>query len=50
LNPLTYATDMFRAGLFNAYTPILSIEIAVLAVEAVAIFFLAIVAFRRIRV
>ncbi|MFI5420129.1 MAG: ABC transporter permease [Nitrososphaerales archaeon] len=50
LNPLTYTTDMFRAGLFNAYTSILSLEIAVLAVEAVAIFFLAIVAFRRIRV
>lgn len=50
LNPLTYTTDMFRAGLFNAYTPLLSLEIAVLAVEAVVIFFLAIVAFRRIRV
>lgn len=50
LNPLTYATDMFRAGLFGAYTPLLSVEIVTLAVESVAIFVIAILAFRRIRV
>ena len=50
LNPLTYATDMFRAGLFEAYTPLLSLEIVALAVESVAIFIVAIFAFRRIRV
>jgi ABC-2 type transport system permease protein len=50
LNPLTYTTDMFRAGLFNSFTPFLSIEVIVLAVEAVAIFSVAILAFRRIRV
>jgi ABC-2 type transport system permease protein len=50
LNPLTYTTDMFRAGLFDSYTPLLSVEVITLAVESVAIFFLAILAFRRIRV
>jgi ABC-2 type transport system permease protein len=50
LNPLTYTTDMFRAGLFNSYTPFLSLEVTTLAVEAVAIFCVAILAFRRIRV
>jgi ABC-2 type transport system permease protein len=50
LNPLTYATDMFRAGLFNAPTPILPYEIAALALESVAMFVVAVLAFRRIRV
>jgi ABC-2 type transport system permease protein len=50
LNPLTYATDMFRAGLFNAYTSLLFLEIITLGVEAVVIFIVAILAFRSIRV
>jgi ABC-2 type transport system permease protein len=50
LNPLTYATDVFRAGLFNSFTPFLSIEATALAVEAVVMFFLAVLSFRRIRV
>jgi ABC-2 type transport system permease protein len=50
LNPLTYTTDMFRAGLFNSYTTFLGYEVITLGVEAVAIFALAILAFRRIRV
>jgi ABC-2 type transport system permease protein len=50
LNPLTYTTDMFRAGLFNAYTPFLSLEVVTLGIEAAIIFFIAILAFRRIRV
>ncbi len=50
LNPLTYATDAFRAGLFNASTPFVGAELLVLAAEAAAIFVVAVVAFRRIRV
>ena len=50
LNPLTYATDVFRAGLFDASTPFVGVELFVLAVEAAAIFAVAVVAFRRIRV
>jgi ABC-2 type transport system permease protein len=50
LNPLTYTTDMFRAGLFNAFGSFLPLEITTLAIEAVAVFFIAIWAFRRIRV
>jgi ABC-2 type transport system permease protein len=50
LNPLTYATDMFRAGLFNSYTSFLTYEVITLGVEAIAIFVVAILAFRRIRV
>lgn len=50
LNPLTYTTDIFRAGLFGAATPFVAIELGVLAVEAAVMFALAVVAFRRIRV
>jgi ABC-2 type transport system permease protein len=50
LNPLTYTTDLFRAGLFNLSPSLLGLELPVLAVEAVAIFAVAVMAFRRIRV
>ncbi len=50
LNPLTYATDLFRAGLFTAFTPFNLLELGVLAAETVVMFVLAVAAFRRIRV
>ena len=50
LNPLTYTTDVFRAGLFGALTPFNLLELGVLGVEAAAMFLLAVLAFRRIRV
>jgi ABC-2 type transport system permease protein len=50
LNPLTYTADIFRAGLFAVSPPLLALELPVLAAEAVAIFVLAVWAFRRIRV
>jgi len=50
LNPLTYTTDIFRAGLFGLSPTLLGLELPVLAVEAVAIFAIAVFAFRRIRV
>ena len=50
LNPLTYATDLFRAGIFNAFTSLIPVEAGLLAVEGAAIFTTAVVAFRRIRV
>ena len=49
-NPLTYTTDIFRAGIFDAVTPLVSLELLVLGLEAVVMFVLAVVAFRRIRV
>jgi ABC-type polysaccharide/polyol phosphate export permease len=49
-NPLTYTTDIFRAGLFSSLTPMVSLELAVLAIEALVMFVVAAVAFRRIRV
>ena len=49
-NPLTYTTDIFRAGLFDAVTPTVSLEFSVLAIEAAAMFVIAVIAFRRIRV
>jgi ABC-2 type transport system permease protein len=49
-NPLTWTTDMFRAGLFNSYSSLLSIELVTLAIVAAAVFGIAVVAFRRIRV
>jgi ABC-2 type transport system permease protein len=49
-NPLTYTTDIFRAGLFNAVTPTVSLEFGVLAIEAAVMFVIAVIAFRRIRV
>jgi ABC-2 type transport system permease protein len=50
LNPLTYTTDAFRAGLFNAWTPTVGLELPVLAAEAAVMFVVAVLAFRRIRV
>jgi len=50
LNPLTYTTDIFRAGLFGVATSVVATELAVLAVETAVMFALAVVAFRRIRV
>jgi ABC-2 type transport system permease protein len=49
-NPLTWTTDMFRAGLFHTFTSTLSIEVVVLAVVAAIVFGIAVIAFRRIRV
>ncbi len=49
-NPLTYTTDIFRAGLFDALTPLVSLELLVLAAEAAIMFAIAVIAFRRIRV
>ncbi len=49
-NPLTYTTDIFRAGLFDAMTPTVSTELAVLAIESAVMFAIAVFAFRRIRV
>ena len=48
LNPLTYTTNLFRAGLFGSATPFGFLGI--LSVETVAMFVLAVIAFRRIRV
>ncbi len=50
LNPLTYTTDIFRAGLFGAVTTFNLFELGVLAAETAAMFVFAAVAFRRIRV
>jgi ABC-2 type transport system permease protein len=50
LNPLTYTTDIFRAGLFGAITATTILELGVLAIEALVMFALAVAAFRRIRV
>ena len=50
LNPLTYSTDLFRAGIFDAVTSLVPIEVSLLALEGMAIFVTAVVAFRRIRV
>ena len=49
-NPLTYTTYIFRAGLFNAMTPTVSLELGILALEAVVMFAIAVIAFHRIRV
>ncbi|MDA4133025.1 MAG: ABC transporter permease [Thaumarchaeota archaeon] len=50
LNPLTYTTDAFRAGLFNAWTPTVGLELPTLGAEAAVMFVVAVLAFRRIRV
>ncbi len=49
-NPLTWTTDIFRAGLFGAATPFTSLELVALIVAAAAMFGIAVFAFRRIRV
>jgi ABC-2 type transport system permease protein len=48
-NPLTYAADMLRAGLLQVYTPLLPVEIAVLAAESFIAFAAATVAFTRVK-
>ena len=50
LTPLTYTTDIFRAGLFNAITPLVPFELLALTAEALATLAIAVVSFRRIRV
>jgi ABC-2 type transport system permease protein len=50
LNPLTYTTDIFRAGLFNIGTELLPNMIIPLALEAFILFIASVFAFRRIRV
>ena len=50
LNPLTYTTDVFRAGLFGTLTPFNLLELGILSVEAVGMFVIAVYAFRSIRV
>src|SRR3989442_7936103 len=50
LNPLTYATDLFRAGIFDAVTFLISLDASILALEGAAVFTTAVLAFRRIRV
>ena len=50
LNPLTYTTNIFRAGLFNAVSQATILQLGVLGVEAFAMFGLSVLAFRRIRV
>src|SRR2546428_4122035 len=49
LNPLTYATDIFRAGIFDAFTSLIPLEVGILALEGAAVFTTAVVAFRRLR-
>jgi len=49
-NPLTHTTDIFRAGLFDAMTPTVSLELGILPLEAVVMFAIAVIAFHRIRV
>ena len=49
-NPLTYTTDLFRAGIIGVFTGTAAIELLVLAAESVAMFTIAVIAFRRIRV
>jgi len=49
-NPLTYATDMLRAGLLGIYSPLLSVEITVLVVESITVFVAATLAFKRVKV
>jgi ABC-2 type transport system permease protein len=49
-NPLTYIADIFRSGLFGYTTPNLIPEILALLLESLAMFALAVLSFRRIRV
>jgi ABC-2 type transport system permease protein len=48
-NPLTYASDMLRAGLLGVYVPLLSLEVAVLSIETLAVFIIATITFRRVK-
>lgn len=49
-NPLTYAADMFRAGLLGLQTSYLSYEILLLVVESVSMFLLAVKRFKGIKI
>jgi ABC-2 type transport system permease protein len=49
-NPLTWTTDIFRAGLFAASSSLTYVELGLLAAAALAMFSVSVVAFRRIRV
>lgn len=48
-NPLTYATDMLRAGLLQIYVPLLPFEIVILTIESIAAFAIATLAFNRVK-
>lgn len=48
-NPLTYATDMLRAGLLEVYVPTLPIEITTLLLESLIMFAIATIAFRKVK-
>jgi ABC-2 type transport system permease protein len=48
-NPLTYASDMLRAGLLQIFTPLLRVEMVALAAESLIAFAAATVAFRRVK-
>jgi ABC-2 type transport system permease protein len=48
-NPLTYAADMLRAGLFQYYAPSLPLEVIALIVESIFAFIVATLAFRRVK-
>ncbi len=50
LNPLTYTTDVFRAGLFGGFSLFNLQELGVLGVESAIMFAIAVYAFRSIRV
>jgi ABC-2 type transport system permease protein len=49
-NPLTYAADMFRAGLLGLQTSYLSYEVLLLVVESVSMFLLAVKRFKGIKI
>ncbi|MCJ2531442.1 MAG: ABC transporter permease [Candidatus Thermoplasmatota archaeon] len=50
LNPLTHAADVLRFGLFGLASPYVLWEGVALVAEGAAVFFLAVLAFRRIKV
>jgi ABC-type polysaccharide/polyol phosphate export permease len=49
-NPLTYAADMFRAGMLGLQTSYLGYEVTLLAVESVSMFLLAVKSFKGIKI
>jgi ABC-2 type transport system permease protein len=50
LNPLTYITDIFRAGLLELDTPLLIYETTALVVLSIAMFVIAVLSFNKIKV
>ena len=50
LNPLTYITDIFRAGLLGLNAPLLGLEASALVVLSAVMFVLAILSFNKIKV